>query len=79
MATKQQMIEILYEGLRIEEDVIPIYSVHVVNTLFLSGLKGDKENKLRVILDKLKTDSERHKQMFESMIKTVEESDRDVY
>lgn len=76
---KQELLQILEEGLKIEEEVIPIYSHHINNTLFLSGLTAQKTKTIGNLLDVLKKDSERHRQLFNEMIQRVKESSVDVY
>ncbi len=79
MLSKEEVLTILREGLRVEEDVIPIYSEHIRNSLFLSGLSAAETDPVKSILDKLKVDSERHRKIFQTLIARAEESNRDVY
>ena len=79
MINKQQLIKVLEEGLKVEESVIPLYSKHISNALFLSGLEKEKEAGIREILNKLRSDSLRHKGLFEDLLNKVRESNKDVY
>jgi rubrerythrin len=68
---KKETLRLLEECLKIEEEVIPLYSRHIESTLFLSGLAQEKQLKAKEILDKLKADSERHKVIFQTLIKKI--------
>jgi hypothetical protein len=76
---KARATKLLKEFLMIEELIIPLYSKHVDNSLFLSGIKKDNLSKVQGILDALRTDSMRHKQILEGLISSVERSGKDVY
>lgn len=79
MIKKEELIILLKQGLNTEEKAIPIYAKHLDSVLFLSGLSKEKQEKVRDILKVLKGDSERHKIIYEDLIKTTEESSRDVF
>ena len=76
---KEEAIKILEECLKVEEDIIPLYSKHITNTLFFSGLEAGKADEVRKILDKLRTDSMKHRSMFQGLINKIQPSDRNVY
>lgn len=79
MPNKQETLNLLGECLKREEDIIPLYSRHIESSLFLSGFDKKTRGKISAILNKLRSDSMRHKQIFEDLIKKVKESNLDVY
>lgn len=79
MVDKKEIIKLVEECAKIEESVIPLYSKHIDNTLFLSGFDAGSAAGVRSILDKLKKDSERHKGVFESLLARIERSSQNVY
>lgn len=79
MPDKQKTLEFLEECLRLEESVIPLYSRHIDNTLFLSGFDKAEREKISRILNKLRSDSMRHRKIFAGLVKKIKGSDKDVY
>lgn len=79
MASKKDLVKMLRECLTLEEDAIPIYAKHIENTLFLADLKKAGRDKLKDMLNRLKMESEGHRDVFQGLIKKVEGADRDVY
>lgn len=77
--TKEELLQSLAEGVKIEETAIPIYSRNIESTLFLSGFDREKVAAIQKALTELKSDSERHRLMFLSLIKKVRESEQNVY
>jgi rubrerythrin len=74
MEDKQKLLKAMEYALNTEERAIPLYSRHIVNTLFLSGLRPEDQERVREVLDRLRKDSTKHKNMYEFMIKKVKES-----
>ena len=64
----ENRIDILKEFLRTEEAAIPVYSRHIDDALFLSGLKEENRAKVKSILEKLRLDSLRHREILETII-----------
>lgn len=79
MVSKEEAIKMLEEGLKIEEEVIPIYSRHINKTMFLSGLERSDQEKVRSILDRLLVDSVKHQGIFKGLLEKVKGSGQDVY
>ncbi len=79
MATRQELIDLLERAALLEESVIPIYSKHVENSLFLSGFNEGARQRIATILKKLALDSSRHKQTMDGLLKKVKEADVHVY
>ena len=79
MSDKQEITRLIEECIKIEESVIPLYSKHIHNTLFLSGFDKKSAQEVSNILDKLKTDSERHRGVFENLLTEIERSSKNVY
>lgn len=73
MAHKEK-IDALRECLRTEEAAIPVYSKHVSDALFLSGIKQEGQAKVRDILEKLKNDSLRHRAILEAILTQLEKA-----
>jgi rubrerythrin len=76
---KEDLIGSLREGLNAEERAIPIYTRHLQNTLFLSGLDKDFSEKIRNTLLRLAEESIQHERIFKALIKHIEGSAKDVY
>ena len=76
---KARLLTLLEEAIKIEESVIPLYSRHITNTLFLSGLQPPEADAIKKILNRLHDDSQNHRRMFTSLLKHVRESQTDVY
>jgi len=79
MASKQEIIKMVDECVKVEESVIPLYSKHIENTVFLSGFDKGSASEVRRILDRVKTDSEKHKVIFDGLLTKIKESSKDVY
>jgi len=76
---KKELTSMLEEGLKIEEEIVPIYAMHINNTLFLSGLDKDKQDMIRDILNLLKKESEYHRAAYLNLLEKVRGDNRDVY
>ena len=79
MLEKNDLLSILNEGLKTEEEIIPIYSKHIDNALFFSSFSEENKRAIKEILMMLRDDSLRHKKMFEGVIAEVKISQKDVY
>ena len=79
MIKKDELIKELEECLRVEDRAIPIYFTHIDNTLFFSKYTQADKDRIRKVLDVLRTDSMRHRDIFQSLIDKIKESDRNVY
>jgi hypothetical protein len=77
--TKDELLHFLQENLDKEEKGIPLYSMHLSNALFLSGLTPEDQERIRTLLLTLKRDSQRHKRVYEALIEKVREGAADVY
>ncbi|MFA5164289.1 MAG: hypothetical protein WC481_01825 [Candidatus Omnitrophota bacterium] len=79
MPDRDEILHFLGECLRMEEEVIPLYSKHIESSLFLSGFREADRARAGAILDTLRKDSMRHKEVFNGLIKKVKEAGADVY
>ena len=79
MINKEDLLKSLKASLNTEERAIPLYTKHINRTLFLSGFDKDLQSKIKDTLLTLKAESQRHEQIFRSLVDKVERSQRDVY
>jgi hypothetical protein len=79
MATKEELLQYIDEGIRMEEGVIPMYTKHITSTLFLSGFKDKTRDEVEAILTRLGEDSTKHRKALELLRQEIEESEDDVY
>ena len=79
MLNKNDLLNMLDVGFKIEEEVIPIYSKHIDNVLFFSRFSEENKRAIKETLMTLRDDSLRHKKMFEGIIAEVKNSKKDVY
>ncbi len=79
MASKEEVIRILEEAVKIEESVVPLYSRHISSTLFLSGFEEQIQARISGILNRLLKDSKRHEKMYEDQLRKVKGSEQNVY
>ena len=79
MATKQEILTILHNMLRNEEEAIPIYARHINNELFLSEFSAADRQDIKSKLQILIVESQQHQRKFEDMIRSIEGDARDVY
>lgn len=79
MIKKEDLLAYLKENLDREEKGIPLYTMHLSSAMFLSNAKPEDQEKIKKVLAQLKEESERHKKMYEAMIKRVKEENQDVY
>lgn len=72
MASRQQLLKILQECVRLEERVIALYQTGLDDASFLSSefLFQDKE-RIRMILETLKKESEAHKDFFSKLLQNL--------
>jgi len=79
MATKQEILELLINMLRNEEEAIPIYARHLNNALFLSEFNAADQQDIKSKLQLLIVQSQQHQRKFEDMIRSIEGGQCDVY
>ncbi len=76
---KEEFIKMLEEGIKIEENLIPLYSKHITNTLFLSGFTGEKQTRIKRVLTILKNESEIHRRIYHKLLENARKEEKDVY
>ena len=76
---KNELLKMLEEGLKIEESLIPIYTRHISNTLFLSEFTEKKREEIKTALSSLRNDSEVHREIYLRLLEKTRGEDRDVY
>lgn len=76
---KNELIDMLEEGMKIEESLIPLYTRHISSTLFLSGFPDEKREEIRAALSSLRKDSEAHRKIYLGLLEKVKGEDKDVY
>jgi rubrerythrin len=77
--TRDELIARLKQLHDEEELAIPIYTRHLESTFFLSSFKPETQEAIKKTLLTLSLESKAHARMFKTMIKKVQESERDVY
>ena len=69
---KKEIIAKLKKAMITEEMVIPIYTKHIKTALLWSGLYPDLQEEIRLHMEKLKNESERHKHILAYTISKIE-------
>ncbi|MDD5255689.1 MAG: hypothetical protein PHR11_06540, partial [Candidatus Omnitrophica bacterium] len=67
------------ECIKTEEGAVAIYSRNIASTLSFSGLTATRQGKIKAILDILKNDTQKHREVFEQILKKIEGQEKDVY
>jgi rubrerythrin len=73
--TKQELLDLLTEGLRTEEHATAVYLKHMNAIAQRSDLDDETIAKLRTMLTSLTKENERHATMLQNLKDTAEESD----
>ena len=68
---KLSFIAGIEKGIKMEETAIPLYSKHIRNTLFLSGLEQNLQTDIKDLLDKLIQDCEHHRNIFNNILEEL--------
>ena len=76
--TKNELVNFLERSRMIEEAVL-LYSEHIKNTLYLSGLEKEFQAQLQDTLNTLSKESNEHKILMDQLIVQVKKGDQDVY
>jgi hypothetical protein len=76
--TKDELVVFLEQGRRTEE-AVALYASHIRNTLYLSGLKKDVQQKLREVLDVIHKESNEHKILLNQLMSEAQNRGQDVY
>lgn len=79
MINKDELLHILKDAYYTEENAVLIYTKHLNNAIFWTGLNKDKAKRAREILEDLAKGSVGHKPIVEKMIKYVKESGKDAF
>jgi hypothetical protein len=76
---KDELLIFLKESLYREERAIPLYTRHLNSTMFLSDFSARLRGKIEDVLIKLKSESEGHAILLNSLIDKIKKSQKDVY
>lgn len=79
MINKGELLQILKDTYYAEEDGVLIYTKHLNNAIFWTGLDKDKVKRAKEILESLAKGSMAHKPIVEKMINYVKETDKDAF
>ena len=80
MIKKKQYLKLLYNLLDTEEEVTEHFYKYTSDSLkYYKWLSEDKREQISEITTKLRNDCQRHKNMIETLIKHVQESEKDVF
>jgi hypothetical protein len=77
--TKDALLILFKESLDTEERAIPLYTRHLNSTIFLSDFNAPLRGKIKDVLVKLKSESEGHAMLLNSLIDKIKKSQKDVY
>ena len=79
MLEKDQLIHNIELLIKAEEDAIDICSKHMDTPVFFSGFSESEQSKLKELIEVVKEDSRKHKEIYENLLKRVEDSDKNVF
>lgn len=79
MIKKDELLRMLKDVYYTEEEGVLIYTKHLNNAIFWTGIDKDKSKRAKELLDALARGSMGHKPIVEKMIKYVKESDKDAF
>lgn len=76
---KAKLLKMLKDAVTLEDKAIPIYNRHLRTAMFWSGLPAAEREHLRIQLDILIKESERHSRLLDGLYKKIQEDPRDVF
>ena len=76
---KDELIIKLEEGIKIEEELIPLYAKHVTSTLFVSEFSEEKRKEIKTALGILRNGSGVHRKIYLNLLEKIRSEDKDVY
>jgi len=79
MISKQRLLEIIRDGLRTEESAVDIYYSHIPATLRWLDLDDEARDTIGQSLAKMASDSRKHKEKMEGLLRTIQEDKRDAF
>ena len=79
MATKQELVNRLEEGLKTEEGAVPLYAKHIDSTMFFAPFDEKTTEKIRQTLSTLKNQSQEHAEIYSQLVAKVKSEDKNVY
>ncbi|MBU1906234.1 MAG: hypothetical protein KJ923_04475 [Candidatus Omnitrophica bacterium] len=79
MINKEELLRILKDAYYAEEEGVLIYTKHLQNAIFWTGLDKEKVKRAKELLDDLAKGSLAHKPVVEKMIKYVKEANKDAF
>lgn len=79
MINKDELLRILKDAYYAEEEGVLIYTKHLQNAIFWTGLDKEKVKRAKELLDDLAKGSLSHKPVVEKMIKYVKEANKDAF
>lgn len=79
MISKKELLNLLAEGVRREDEIMPLYANHLEHTIEFSGFEQEMQNRFRATMDKLIEESAARKGTFNAIKKLVEANKREIY
>ncbi|MBW8001878.1 MAG: hypothetical protein FVQ80_07620 [Planctomycetes bacterium] len=79
MATKQELLKLLQEGLKTEEAVIPLYAKHINSTMFFAPFDEETTETIKRALNMLKIQSTKHARIYTQLVAKIKSEDKNVY
>jgi hypothetical protein len=79
MAIKRELIAALQDMLETKEEIIALCARHGNNALFLAGFPLLDQQEIKAGLQSLCAQSRQHRSTIENLIRTLQESEKNVY
>ncbi len=79
MITKEELIKKIKSDINTEESGVALYTKHLKDTLFFSGISKEKRKRIVELLDRLADESRIHEKTMKALLSRIIKSDRDVY
>ena len=76
---KDELIIKLEEGIKIEEELIPLYARHITSTLPVSEFSEEKRKEIKTALAILRNGSGVHRKIYLNLLEKIRSEDKDVY
>lgn len=79
MISKKELLNLLAEGVKREDEIIPTYARHLEHTIEFSGLEPEVQSRFMNTMELLISESTARKGTFHAIKKFVESNKRDNY
>ncbi len=80
MIKKKHLIDMLNKALDNEEDANDQFYIYTINSLkYYEWMSKDKKEKVKVILTRLRNDTQKHTIMIDNLINQIKESNKKIF